>query len=158
MRVLKKQENQGIVGIFTITVIDGITGKIKSRKEIKNKVVLVGRQTLANQFMPSPETACAFTNIAIGSGETAWNDTQTTLIAETTRVGLVSTGSGEGSATCAAVFPAGTATGTHKEIGVFLNGSLTANSGVLWSRILYNVTVGAPDPLYIDYRLTLLNS
>lgn len=144
-----------LIGIYTITV--GCRKNPKKIVEVKNRVVKVGRALLAEQLMPNPSSTASFTHIVAGNGTVPFGDTQTTLDNETLRGAVVSQGSNDGVATCAAVFPAGTATGTYTEFGIFLEATGTTDDGVLFSRILYDIDVSASDPLFIDYRITLSN-
>lgn len=150
--------NEGLqlFGEYTITI--GDKENPKSVHIVKNKVVLAGRALFAEQVIPSPSAPCTFTHITAGNGTTPWNDTQTQLVNETLRGAIISQGSADGVSTCSVVFPAGTATGIYSEFGVFLNATGVANSGILFSRILYSAEISASDPLFIDYRITLSNA
>ena len=50
---------------------------------------------------------------------------------------------------------AGEATGTWREYAVFINGSGTSNSGVIFNRIAINITVAGGDALTLDGTVTI---
>ncbi len=55
----------------------------------------------------------------------------------------------------ASFWAAGEATGTWTEYAVFMNGSGTSNSGVIFNRVLISITVAPSDALTLDGTVTI---
>lgn len=55
----------------------------------------------------------------------------------------------------ASFWAAGEATGTWREYAVFINGSGTSNSGVIFNRVSINITVAGSDALTLDGTVTI---
>jgi len=145
-------------GEYTIRVV-GADGKEKSRHVIKNLIPAAIRTLiLENMFDETPATTCLVSHVAVGSGTNAPADGNTQLQTEVARVAVTSRAFSGSIGTCSAVFPAGSATGTHREVGIFFEGTGAANSGTLGSRSAINITVTALDALFVDWRLTLADA
>ena len=95
--------------------------------------------------------------IAVGTGTNAPAETDTTLQTELAREQTTSQAYSTSTTvcTCATLFAAGDATGTIKEVGIFANGTASADSGTLVSRSAVDITVGALDALFVDWELTM---
>jgi len=147
-----------LCGEYTLRVV-GADGKEKSRHVIKNLIPAAIRTLiLENMFDETPATTCLVSHVAVGSGTNAPADGNTQLQTEVARVAVTSRAFSGSVGTCSGVFPAGTATGTHREVGIFFEGTGAANSGTLGSRSAINITVTALDALFVDWRLTLADA
>lgn len=94
---------------------------------------------------------------ALGSGTTppAAGDTQ--LQTETYRKLLSSWTYSGNKAYYTAFYTAAEVSGTFDEIGLFINGTATANSGNLWDRSLLTIVKSSTQTLTIDYEDTFAN-
>ena len=142
-------------GELTITLRDA-TGNIKVQTTVPNLVTTVGKNLIASRLSG---TGTAATHMAIGSGSTAANLTDTILVTEIP----ASTGITAGRQTLtstpttnyvdyACTFEAGRGTGAITEAGI-LNAS---TGGVLLCRTVFNsVYKDALDTLTINWRVTI---
>lgn len=142
-------------GELTITLRDA-NGNIKVQTTVPNLVTTVGKNLIASRLSG---TGTAATHMAIGSGSTAANLTDTILVTEIP----ASTGITVGRTTLtstpttnyvdyACTFEAGRGTGAITEAGIF-NAS---TGGVLLCRTVFNsVYKDALDTLTINWRVTI---
>lgn len=159
---VKNKGNFGLANIWTFEVRDAKTGKLNQRIQKHNRVPTVALETIAAQFANTAITKDIGDNlyIAVGSNATAASASDTTLGTEVTRKAQSSRNSAtSGVASIAVLFAAGEATGTHREFGLFGDGNTTtcsaaANSGILYSRTVVNVTVSASETLTVTVELT----
>lgn len=126
----------------------------------ENLIPTVGRTMIANNLSnSSPTTVMLLNYTALGTGTTAVANGQTTLVTETYRKQTASYTNSSNIAYFTAFYSATETTGTYKEAGLFAGASGTANSGVLFSRVLLNPTAGitksATETLTIDYTITI---
>lgn len=143
-------------GVYTFTLEDIFTGK-KRVFHYENLIPTVGRTAIADHLTnasPSP-SALRATYTALGSGTTAPANGDTTLQTETYRKAIASQTKSNNIAYMTAFYTAAEAVATHREAGVFLGGSIAANSGTLFSRVAINITKGATETLTIDYSITI---
>ena len=139
----------GLSGEYRIRVVCGKTGRIKQEQRIKNRIPLSLREALGEHFVNStPASPLKITHIALGDVDDVPADTDTALGNQTVQTEVTSLAGDGDVVTAAAVFAAGSATGTHAEVGVLAD-------GLLVSRALINITVSSSDPLFIDWRLTI---
>jgi hypothetical protein len=94
---------------------------------------------------------------ALGSGSTPAADADTELETETTRALLSSRSYNNNKAYYTAFYGLAAAIGTHNEMGLFINGSASADSGVLWDRTLLTIVKSGSQSLTIDYEDTFSN-
>lgn len=152
---MQKKSAINIYGLYTIKVVDQ-NGVEKQNIIVKNKVPdVIMEAIIENMFDGTPASGFLVSHVAVGSGTTAPAAGDTTLETEIARVAIASLAYSGKVGTCSAVFGAGVATGTHTEIGVFAEASLTPDSGILCSRTAVSITVGALDSLFIDWQLTI---
>lgn len=147
-------------GHWKFEVRDAVTGELKRTYEADNLVPTVGKSAHASQWTTS-KTKDIGDNmyIACGSNATAPAVADTQLGTEVCRKAISSVASAGAVASIAVFFSATEATGTHREFGLFGDGgttacSVTANTGVLYSHVACNVTVGATETLTVTFTIT----
>lgn len=150
---MKNNETLTIKGHWKFEIRDAVTGELKRVIEKDNLIPTVGKTAFAAQ-MSGDNTTNIGDNlyIAVGSNSTAPAITDTQLGTETARKLVGSTSFAGAVASIAAFFAAGEATGTHREFGLFGDGNATtasasANSGILFSHVATNTTIGATETL-----------
>lgn len=146
-----------IHGIWTFAVRDATTGAIRRVFRKKNLIPTVGRAAIANHLTassPSPSTLRA-NYTALGSGTNAPANGDTTLQTEVIRKQTGSATNANNVAYITAFYTASEGVGTHREAGIFIAGTATADSGTLLSRIAINITKGATETLTIDTTITI---
>jgi hypothetical protein len=143
-------------GVYKFTLEDINTGK-KRVFEYENLIPTVGRTAIAEHLTnasPSPASLrCNYTALGTGTNAPANGDTQ--LQTETFRKAIASQTKSNNIAYMTAFYTAAEAIGTHREAGVFINGTGTANSGTLFSRVAINITKSGTETLTIDYSITI---
>lgn len=143
-------------GVYKFTLEDIYTGK-KRVFEYENLIPTVGRTAIADHLTnASPSPASLRANYtALGSGTTAPANGDTQLQTETFRKAIASQTKSNNIAYMTAFYTAAEAVATHREAGVFINGTGTANSGTLFSRVAINITKSGTETLTIDYSITI---
>ena len=137
-------------GTLEIVVTDKF-GNIKEVRKIKNIVTSVGKAWIAAR-LSAAGTPTAMTNMAIGTGTTAADATQTTLITETARAALSSTTVATNTVTYVATFGAGSGTGAVTEAGIFN----AASAGTMLNRTTFAaINKGASDTISITWVVTI---
>jgi len=139
-------------GQLKIVVTDKF-GKVKEQRVEKNLVVTTGLNFIAAR-MTDGSIPTDMSHMSVGTGTTAANIADTTLVTETARVALTG-GAGVPSTNTivyVASYPAGTGTGALTEAGV-LN---AASSGTLLCRTVFGaVNKGASDSITITWTITI---
>jgi len=161
-KTIQSNKTTGLGNIWTFEVRDSETGELRNRIQKHNLVPTIALETIAAQFASTAITKDIGDNlyIAVGSNATAAAAGNTTLGTEVARKAQSSRNSASsGVASIAVLFAAGEATGTHREFGLFGDGNTTtasaaANSGILYSRTVVNVTVSASETLTVTVELT----
>lgn len=140
-------------GNLTIKVIDSKTGSLKETHQVNNLVVGAGKNYIARRMTSNANVVMS--HMAVGNINTAAVSTQTVLEGEVGRVGLDSTTITSGNTiTFVATFPAGTATATLREAGIF-NAS-GANLGEMLCRTNFNdVNKANDDIVAITWNVTV---
>ena len=124
-------------------------GNLKDIQTKDNLVVTAGITHILARM--ASNTPTVMTHMALGSGSTAAAAGNTALVSEEGRVALTTTSTIE----YAATFPAGTATASIVEAGVF-NAS---SSGTMLCRIVFGtVTKAAGDSMTVTWTVTLTAS
>lgn len=134
-------------------VRDGKTIKSVTKK---NLVVDAGLTLLANRISDAtPDSGCLVNYIAVGTGTNAPDPTDVALQTETARKQVSSRANSAGVAAISTVFSATEVpTSTLKEVGLFIDGTGTADSGTLFARQNIDLAVTAIDAVFIDWRIT----
>ena len=148
---LKQRREITIEGILEWTLEDVVTGEvIKGRS--KNLLVNTGRSKIAD-FLRGQDVE-GVNYFAVGSGVTNSAATDTILETETGRISISSTRENPSfSAELAAFAGTSSLNGTHTEAGLFGDGATaTANSGVLFSRLLVSIVKTNQQSLTFVFR------
>lgn len=138
----------------------GADGQIKHNRKVKNLVVTAGLTLLANRISDAtPDSGCLVNYIAVGTDNTAPAAGDTTLGAENARKQVASRTNSAAVAAISTTFNAGEVpTSTINELGLFIDGTGTANSGTLLARVLDTFAVTALDSVFIDWRITFADA
>jgi len=108
-----------------------------------NITTTVGHTMFMNNFTNvSPTDTMVVNYIALGTGDTAVAIGDTTLDTETYRNAVASSTNATNTGYVTGFFSSTETTGTFKEAGIFSNGTGSADSGVMSSRVLLNPTTG----------------
>lgn len=123
----------------------------------ENLIPTAGRAAIASWLTnSSPSPASMRLNYtALGSGATAPANGDTQLQTEVYRKVISSASNANNIAYCTAFYTALETSGTYAEAGVFMNGTGTANSGTLFSRVAVSITKSTSQTLTIDYTITI---
>jgi hypothetical protein len=127
-------------------------GNLKQEIEISNLVTTVGKNWLAKKL--AQESANEMTHMAVGTSATAPAVGNTTLAgSELGRVAFASKTRTGNAVAIVATFPAGTATGTLNEAGIFDGSSGTE----MLARVTFGgaVTKGALDSFQVTWTITM---
>ncbi|HEX5429852.1 MAG TPA: hypothetical protein VFX17_02100 [Patescibacteria group bacterium] len=139
------------------TVRDAKTGRVKHVKNYHNIVPTVARTAIAQHLSnPSPTPASLLVNYgAVGTDSTTAANSDTTLGTEVARNTVVSHTNADNIAYITAFFAATDAVATLREAALFINGTATADSGTLFSRVIINVTKSNTETLTLDWTITI---
>lgn len=150
------KDKVSLKGVYTFTIRDAKTGKIKRQITVENIIPTVGRGMIANNLTAaSPTNTPRVTHVALGSGTNAPANGDTTLQTETYRNAAASRTNVNNVAYVTGFFSATETSGTYREVALFCNGTGSANSGVLLSRVAVNITKTTSETLTIDWTLTI---
>lgn len=141
-----------IRGDLDVLLRDASTGEVKLKKTFPNLVVTTGKELLASRLASATNNVVGY--MAVGSGNTAPAVTDTTLVAEISRVATsVAGGTPTGNTVLyTATFPAGVGTGSLQEAGLFN----AVSGGSMLSRTTYAViNKGDSDELIINWTITI---
>ena len=142
-------------GHFKITLRNAKTGEIESVQEFDNIIPTVGRTMIANNLTnASPTNVMKITHCALGSSSTAVNNADTQLGTEVYRNAIASITNANNIGYATGFFTATETSGTYQEIGIFSNGTGSANSGVLVSHVLAAITKTTSQTLTLDWSIT----
>jgi hypothetical protein len=135
-------------------VLRGPDGRVKAHQITHNLVVTAGRNHMADQMAEQDEAAMS--HMAIGTGTTAVDATDTALETELDRNALTSITQGTGSdahkVTYVGDWAAGDGTGAITEAGIFNS----ASAGTMLCRTVFAVkNKGAGDTLTLTWVLTI---
>ena len=94
--------------------------------------------------------------LALGSGSTAAANSDTQLGTETARAAFTDRSAALNIAYLDCFFPTATVGGnSYNEVGIFVDGSASANTGYLLSRVLTTLTLGANQTLTVNASITI---
>ncbi len=157
MNQIYKKENDGVKGkgVYRITLSNSKTGKIEKQWTVENLIPTVARTMIANNLTNvSPTNVMRVTHCALGSNATAAANTDTQLGTETYRNAIASITNANNIAYATGFFTATETSGTYNEIGIFSNGTGSANSGVLISHVITTINKTTSQTLTIDWTIT----
>ncbi|MCK4609460.1 MAG: hypothetical protein KAT71_08255 [Gammaproteobacteria bacterium] len=147
-------DNIKLRGIYTLTFRDA-KGNVTHSHTIKNRVVDTGLALFASSLV--------LDYVALGDSATAVVAGDTTLVNETERKAVASSSTSGNKKYISVFFGLAEAVGTINEVGSFSGGSLTADSGTLFSRISTEnaelpITKTGSESLTIDYEVEVINA
>lgn len=150
-------ESLKIKGHWRFILRDAKTGEIIKVLEYANLIPTVGRTAIANHLTASSPTldSLRINYTALGSGTNAPANGDTTLQTETIRKTTASGTNSNNVAYVTAFYTADEANGTHREAGLFIEGTATVDSGTLFSRVAINITKTSTQTLTIDTTITI---
>ncbi len=151
-----KKENIKMIGKFTFTIRDKVTGKIKRIQEYENLIPTVGRAMIANNLTSgSPDNTMVVTHIALGDDGTAVANGDTALGNEVYRNTVASITNADNVAYVTGFYDATEDDDTYLEAGVFCDGAAGADTGILLSHVLISVVKSNTETLTVDWTLTI---
>ena len=126
--------------------------QVKDHRKVKNLVVASGKNYIASRM--ESNAAVIMSHMAVGGGNVSPTTSDTTLSGEIDRIVLDSTTRTNNTLTYVCTFPAGNATGTLAEAGIF--NDPTANTGAMLCRTNFNeVNKGAGDVVVITWNVVV---
>lgn len=144
-------ETVSIKGNLNIQVIDK-NNNIKQDVKVKNLVVATGKDHIAGRITSNVDPIMS--HMAVGSANVNPTVSDTALLGEIARVALTSSTVTNNTISYSATYPAGTATGTIAEAGIFNN--LSANTGTMLCRTRFNeVNKAVDDIIVITWNITI---
>lgn len=150
------QEKVSLTGVYDFTLRDAKTGAWLRKYRYKNIVPTVGRQMIANNLTnASPTNVMKITHCALGTSATAPANADTQLGTETYRNAIASITNSANVGYATGFFTATEVSGTFAEVGIFSNGTGTANSGVLLSHVSVSITKSTSVTLTLDWTITI---
>lgn len=151
-------ENKGIKlkGVYTFTLRNAETGEVEATHRYDNLITASG---LARVAMVLGQVTGAndgrISHCAVGSNTTPPSAGNSQLGTETYRNVIASLNSIGAVVYASGFFGTTEANGTHREAGIFIDGTATANSGELLSHVAVNITKTNTQTLTLDWTLTL---
>lgn len=148
-----------IKGRLRITVFNQ-DGSVAQEQVEDNLVVDAGMSAILSHLTsgsPSPSTL-RVNKIALGSGTNAPNASDTTLQTEVYRNNTASANKSGTVATITGFFSTTETNGTYREAGLFINGTASANTGTLLSRVAINITKSSIQTMTIEWTITMTAS
>lgn len=149
----KFNEVQSLFNFF----VRELNNSCKTTVEIyENIVPTVGRTMLANNLTNvSPTNVPRIKYAEVGSGTNTPANGDTAMQTSVYRNVIASITNAANIAYATAFFNATETTGTYREAGIFCDGTASAGTGVLLSRVAINVTKTSSETLTIDWALTI---
>lgn len=126
-------------------------GELIDYRESDNLVVTVGKTVIAERLALGSPTHSQMTHMGAGTGATAAAAGDTALQTQLARVALASTTPAANVVTYVASFPAGTATGTITEAGLF---NASSSGDMLAHSVFGGIVKGSTDSLTITWTVT----
>lgn len=124
-------------------------------REFANLTPTVGRSVLAQRAAGTLTYTGTINYAAIGSGTTAPTNGDTQLGTEVYRQTMSSQTYVNNIAYLSCFIAAGTATGTHTEGGLFIDGTATVNTGQIFSRVLFSPSIAKTALLSLTLDVTI---
>lgn len=140
---------------FTFTIRDTKTGKIKRIYKYHNLVVTVGRAIIAQRLAGDNTSSLNLDFGELGTGITAPDNGDTALETPVFRKATSSSTDAANQAFISYFFTAPEVSGTFKEFGTFVDGTISFGSGVLFSRVVIDITKTISETLTIDVTYTV---
>lgn len=125
-----------------------------SQQVVHNLVPTVGRTMLAARVAGTTTYTGVVNKVALGSGSTTPANSDTQLTTETYRNTILSATYASNIAYLTGFFTAAETSGTYAEVGLFVDGTASADTGQLFSHALASITKSAIQTLTIDWVVT----
>lgn len=103
---------------------------------VRNQVVLAARSELAKRLIGTHAYTGTINYGALGTGSTSVADANTQLATEVARVLVATTSRTDDQVTIDFYFSKSSTNGTYQEFGTFIDGTTSANTGLLFNRAL----------------------
>lgn len=121
-----------------------------------NIIPTVGRSTIAeNMSSATPTNGVLVNKVELGSGTNVPANTDTALQTPVYRNNVASRTNANNVAYLTGFFAATEAVGTHKEAGLYVDGTTTLGDGVLMSRVAINIIKSSSETLTLDWTVTI---
>jgi hypothetical protein len=151
------KEKVALKGVYTFTIRDAKTGKIKRIYKYENIIPTVGRQMIANNLTNAvPTNLMRIKYAELGTGTNTPSNSDVALQTSSYRNAIASITNASNIAYATAFFGAAECSGTYKEAGIFCDGNASAGTGVLLSRVAINIVKTTSETLTIDWTLTII--
>lgn len=137
-------------------LLDELNGRFAvSREVVYNLVPTVGRAIFSARLSGTTTYTGIVNKVALGSGSTPPANSDTKLTTETYRNTILSATYASNIAYLTGFFTAAETSGTYAEVGLFIDGTGTANSGQIFSHALAAITKSSIVSLTIDWVVTI---
>lgn len=135
--------NEGVrtVGKFKAELRDALTGELLQVAYTNNLVCDRGRNVLAGRLNNETTYTGIINYLAVGTGTNAPLSTDTQLQTELARTTVSSSSRTNSQVTLNFFYNSSTANGTITEVGAFIDGSASANSGQIWNHALFSPSI-----------------
>ncbi|MDD1458456.1 HNH endonuclease [Dolichospermum sp. ST_sed7] len=145
-----------MAGVYLFTLRDAISGQITSRQLAFNIIPTVARTMIANNLTDvTPDNVPYIKYAELGTSTQAPANGDTALIASSYRNAIASRTNAANIGYATAFFNATETSGSFKEAGIFCDGTASAGTGILLSRVAINITKTNTQTLTIDWTLTV---
>jgi hypothetical protein len=152
---MKLKEAISLKGHYKFTLTDIYTGEVEVF-EYDNVVTKDAWIMVANNFADAtPANSMLFNKAVLGTGTNPPDEDDHQLQTEVYRNDLASKSNVENMAYATAYFNATEVTGTFREAGIVVDGTASANTGVLVSRVAINITKTNTQTLTLEWALTI---
>lgn len=153
------EKNKGLKGHYKFTLRDIYTGE-EQIFEYDNVVTAACWTMVANNLTDAtPDNSMLLNKALLGTGANTGVNApavgNTQLVTEVYRNNLASKSNVANLAYATAFFNATETTGTYTEAGIVVDGTASANTGVLVSRVAINITKSSSQTLTLEWTLTI---
>lgn len=156
-----KEQNAGVegnLGIYqniTATVRNAVTGEVVRVYRQKNLVAKVGRAIVAQRLANDLTNSLVINYGALGTDTTAPTSNDTQLGAEVFRKSPLSQSNSDNVCNIGFFYTAGEVSGTFREFGTFIDGTASADTGVLFNKVAVNWVKSSSETLTVDVENTI---
>lgn len=148
-------ERPALTGTIVATLRDAVTGKLKERVVIPNLVCNIGKYIVAGILNGEVTYTGAISHMAVGTGTNVPNVSDTQLQSELSRVAPSGQSRTNNVATIDFFFNSTVANGTIRELGAFIDGTGSPDTGGLFDRVNANIVKTAADTLTVNLIITV---
>lgn len=140
-----------------LSLIRELNSKCKTEKIVVDNIIpTVMRAMLANNLTSiSPTNLPLIKYAEVGTGTNSPANGDTALQTSSYRNAIASRTNASNVAYATAFFNATETTGTYREAGIFSDGSASAGTGILSSRVAINITKSNTETLTLDWSITI---